>query len=62
MRYLLLVVGFLSLALGLFAVCYGPSGGRENGELLVLAGAIFFSGGAVGTDVVEELKRGNNKS
>lgn len=61
MRYLLLLVGFLSLALGLYTVCYGPTDARENGELLVVAGTIFFTGGAVAIDVVQQLKQGKNQ-
>lgn len=60
MRLLLLVLGFLLLAIGVYTVAYGPGGAHQNGVLLVQAGAIFFAAGAVAVDVVEAIKRRGN--
>lgn len=60
MRFLLLVLGFLLLAIGIYAVAYGPSGAHRNGVLLIQSGAIFFAAGAVTIDIVEAIKRRGN--
>ncbi len=62
MRFLLLVLGFVALALGIYAVIFGPSGAHQNGVLLLQVGAIFFTGGAVALDVVEALKNRDNRA
>ena len=57
MRFLLLVVGSLLLALGAYVVAYGPGAAHPNKTLLVQIGAVFFAAGAVAVDVVEAIKR-----
>ena len=62
MRFLLLVLGFVALVLGIYAVIFAPSGAHQNGVLLIQTGAIFFTGGGVALDVVNALKNRNNRA
>lgn len=57
MRFLLIVLGFLLLAVGVYAVAYGPVNAHRDGSLMVQVGAIFFAAGAIGIDIVAVIKR-----
>jgi len=60
MRFLLIVLGVVLLALGIYTVAYGPRDADQNGVLLVQSGSIFFAAGAATVDLVEAIKRRNS--
>ena len=56
MRYLLILVGLLSVLLGSGIIAAGPANASPPGSLFVEAGAVFLAVGLATVDIVEAIK------
>ena len=56
MRYVMIVVGLLSVLLGSGIIAAGPANASPPGSLFVEVGAVFLAVGLATVDVVEAIK------